>query len=196
MKEVFWNTYKVTKSMRREKTGHRSFVIWMTGLSGSGKSTLAAALESILYQRNLNTYVLDGDNVRHGLNHNLGFSDEDRKENIRRVGEVAKILVDAGIITIVALISPFREDRDSVRKLFNDDEFLELYVECSLDVCEQRDVKGLYKKAKTGEIKQFTGISSPYEPPLRPELTIATHQLSVEQSLNLILNYLEKQNVI
>jgi adenylylsulfate kinase len=166
-------------------------IIWFTGLSGSGKSTLAYELEERLFNRNINTYVLDGDNIRTGLNGDLGFSAEDRQENIRRIGETAKLFVDAGIIAITSFISPYRKDRDEVRKIVEEDEFLEVFVKCPLNVCEERDVKGLYKKAKEGLIKNFTGIDDVYEEPVNPEITVETDKMGVEDSVMKILTYLE-----
>jgi adenylylsulfate kinase len=170
-------------------------VIWFTGLSASGKSTLAHALENTLFEKGYKTYVLDGDNIRHGLNKDLGFSPQDREENIRRIGELAKLFADAGIITITAFISPYRSDREKARKL-NPKNFIEVYVKCDIDVCEQRDPKGLYKKAKAGEISEFTGISAPYEEPENPELVIDTGKLSIEESVNQLLSYLKAQRII
>lgn len=178
--------YRITKSDRQQLNGHRSAIVWLTGLSGSGKSTLANALEQQLHSKGIRTYVLDGDNIRHGLNSNVDFSDAGRTENIRRIGEVAKLFVDAGIVVITAFISPFRADRDRVRKLVEPGEFFEVFVDCPLEVCEARDVKGLYKKARNGEISDFTGISSPFEPPLQPELTVNTHLMQAKQSTALI----------
>jgi adenylylsulfate kinase len=175
--------------------GHKGCCVWLTGLSGSGKSTVAVALEKALCERSVRTYVLDGDNVRHGLNKNLGFSPADRTENIRRIGEVAKLFVDAGLVALTAFISPYRADRDQVRAIMPND-FVEVYVDCPLDVCEQRDVKGLYKKARAGEIKEFTGISAPYEAPAKPELTARTGSQTVEQSVAQILGYLEGRGVL
>jgi adenylylsulfate kinase len=178
--------YHVTKSDRQQLNGHKSVIVWLTGLSGSGKSTLANALEQQLHLRGIHTYVLDGDNIRHGLNSNVDFSDEGRKENIRRIGEVARLFVDAGVVVITAFISPFRSDRDRVRKLVDTNEFFEVFVDCPLEVCEARDVKGLYKKARNGEISDFTGISSPFEVPLQPELTVNTHLMQAKESTELI----------
>ena len=177
---ITWHDSEVTKSDRQQQNGHKSVVIWFTGLSGSGKSTVSVELEKALFQLEKHSYRLDGDNVRHGLNKNLGFSPEDRKENIRRIGEVSKLLVDAGTIAITAFISPYRADRDEVREILEDGEFIEVYTECSVEACEQRDPKGLYKKARSGEIKEFTGISAPYEAPHQPEITINTEHQSVE----------------
>ena len=162
---ITWHDSEVTKEDRQRQNDHKSAVIWFTGLSGSGKSTISVALEKALFEEGKHSYRLDGDNVRHGLNKNLGFSPKDRKENIRRIGEVSKLLVDAGTIAITAFISPYREDRDEVRDILEDGEFIEVYTECSVEECEKRDPKGLYEKARSGEIKEFTGISAPYEAP-------------------------------
>ena len=171
--------------------GQKPVIIWFTGLSGSGKSTLAGMLEEALFAKGKKTYLLDGDNVRYGLNKDLGFSEADRKENIRRVAEVAKLMMDAGLIVITAFISPYREDRDLVRKMVQPGEFVEVFVNTPLDVCEQRDPKGLYKKVRAGELQQFTGIDSPYEEPLEPELTIQTMNQTPEESVKQILKFLE-----
>ncbi|ARJ13021.1 adenylyl-sulfate kinase [Staphylococcus lugdunensis] len=187
---ITWHDSEVTKADRQKQNGHKSAVIWFTGLSGSGKSTVSVALEQALFELGKHAYRLDGDNVRHGLNKNLGFSPEDRKENIRRIGEVSKLLVDAGTIAITAFISPYRVDRDDVRNILEDGEFIEVYTQCSVEECEKRDPKGLYAKARSGEIKEFTGISAPYEAPYHPEITINTEQQSVEQAVAHILNYL------
>jgi adenylyl-sulfate kinase len=168
--------------------GHRGLCIWFTGLSGSGKSTLANAVEQSLYQMGVHTYLLDGDNVRHGLNGDLGFSDEDRKENVRRVAHVANLFVDAGVVAITALISPFHADREKARKIFAPGSFIEVYVECPLEECARRDPKGLYEKAKSGQIRDFTGISSPYEPPGDAEVTVNTATMSIETCVQYILN--------
>ena len=165
---IHWHSHSVNREMREKLNGHKSVCLWFTGLSGSGKSTLACEVEKILFKEGDRTYVLDGDNVRHGLNSNLGFSNEDRTENIRRIGEVTKLFVDAGIIVLAAFISPFKEDREKVRHLLGDQNFIEIYVKTELETCEKRDSKGIYKKARKGEIKNFTGISSPYEPPPHP----------------------------
>ncbi len=193
---IKWHHGKITKVDRVRLLNQKGVTIWLTGLSGSGKSTIAVELEHALIENRHQAYILDGDNIRHGLNKNLGFSPEDRTENIRRIGEVAKLFTDAGIITITAFISPYREDRDAVRRLLNDGEFIEIYVECPLDVCEERDTKGLYKKARVGEVKDFTGISAPYEEPLNPELTIDSSKLTVEESTRAILNYLEENGYV
>jgi adenylylsulfate kinase len=193
---IKWHHGKITKEDRVKLLNQKGVTIWLTGLSGSGKSTIAVELEHALIENRHQAYILDGDNIRHGLNKNLGFSPEDRTENIRRIGEVAKLFTEAGIITITAFISPYREDRDAVRSLLNDGEFIEVYVKCPLDVCEERDTKGLYKKARAGEVKDFTGISAPYEEPLNPELTIDSSALSVEESTRAVLNYLEEKGYV
>ncbi len=187
---IKWHHGKVTKEDRVKLLNQKGATLWLTGLSGSGKSTIAVELEHALIENRHQAYILDGDNIRHGLNKNLGFSPEDRTENIRRIGEVAKLFTEANIITIAAFVSPYREDRKNVRKLLGHGEFVEIYVKCSLEVCETRDTKGLYKKARAGEVKDFTGISAPYEEPLNPELTIDSSKLSVEESTREILNYL------
>ncbi|MDQ0161674.1 adenylyl-sulfate kinase [Bacillus alveayuensis] len=193
---ITWHETSITKFERRQKNGYHSFVIWLTGLSGSGKSTIANALARKLFDENIHSYVLDGDNVRHGLNKDLGFSEEDRNENIRRIGEVAKLFVDSGQVVLTAFISPFRKDREVVRNLLEENEFIEVYVKCSLKSCEKRDPKGLYKKARKGEIKQFTGIDSPYEEPLNPEIVVDTEALSVEESVEEIYRYLKENHYI
>ena len=171
---VVWHEQSLTKKNRREQNGHNSFVVWFTGLSGSGKSTLANAVAGRLYNDKVRNYVLDGDNIRHGLNKDLGFSEADRTENIRRIGEVAKLFVDSGQVVLTAFISPFQADRKIVRDLLEEKEFIEVFVNCPIDTCEQRDPKGLYVKARQGLIKDFTGINSPYEEPENPELVIDT----------------------
>lgn len=176
--------------------GHRSGVIWFTGLPASGKSTIAHLLESELYKLNVRAYVLDGDNVRHGLNSDLGFSREDRKENIRRVAEVARLLYDAGLIVICAFITPFEDDREYVREKFKNDNFVEVYTMCDLKTCEKRDKKGFYKKAKDGLIKYYTGVNSPFEEPQKSHLTINTKQLSIEESVSMLLKFLTKKNFL
>jgi adenylylsulfate kinase len=195
-RNIHWHAGMVTKIDRETISGHKGCTIWMTGLSGSGKSTLAVALEKKLWERGVRAYVLDGDNVRHGLNKDLGFSPGDRTENIRRIGEVAKLFTDAGVINVTAFISPYRADRDQVRALMADGDFVEAFIDCPVEVCERRDVKGLYKKARAGEIPEFTGISAPYEPPLSPELTVHTDRESEEDSLNHVLQYLERSGYI
>lgn len=193
---VVWHQSTVNRKRREEKNQHKSAVLWFTGLSGSGKSTLAHAVEEQLYQLDLNTFVLDGDNVRHGLNKDLSFSNTDRKENIRRISEAAKLMLEAGIITLTAFISPFREERAMARSLMPHGDFLEIHCYCPLEVCETRDVKGLYKKARNGEIKDFTGISSPYEAPTNPELKIDTHALSLEESVQQVISLLRARHIL
>jgi adenylylsulfate kinase len=193
---IVWHKGAVTREDREQLNGHKGCTVWLTGLSGSGKSTIAVDLEKRLCERGVRAYILDGDNVRHGLNKNLGFSPEDRTENIRRIGEVAKLFTDAGTVAITAFISPYRADRDQVRALMKGGDFIEIYVDCPVEVCEQRDVKGLYKKARAGEIKEFTGISAPYEAPNSPELTIKTSQQSVEESAMQILRHLQQRGIV
>ena len=195
-KNIVWHESEVTKRDRQEAKGHKSAILWFTGLSGSGKSTISAALETALHSKGVHTYRLDGDNVRHGLNKNLGFSPDDRSENIRRIGEVAKLMIDAGLFTLTAFISPYHEDRDQVREIVDADEFIEVYVKASLETCEERDPKGLYKKARLGEIKDFTGIDAPYEEPVNAEISIDTNQLSIEESVKVIISYLKENNYI
>ncbi len=193
---IKWHQGKITKEDRVKLLNQKGVTIWLTGLSGSGKSTIAVEIEHALIENKHQAYILDGDNIRHGLNKNLNFSPEDRTENIRRIGEVAKLFTDANIITIAAFVSPYREDRNNVRKLLEDGEFIEVYVKCSVEVCEERDTKGLYKKARTGEVKDFTGISAPYEEPLNPEITVDSSRLSIEESTRAVLNYLEENGYI
>ncbi len=193
---VVFSESLVTRAEREALLRHRAVTLWFTGLSGSGKSTLANQVELALVRRRAHAYVLDGDNVRHGLSANLGFSAEDRSENIRRVGEVAKLLNDAGAIVLTAFISPFRADRARVREILPAGGFLEVFVDCPLEICERRDVKGLYRKARAGEIADFTGISSPYEPPLAPELRVATAELSLDACVAQLLATLETRGVI
>ncbi|GAX62121.1 adenylylsulfate kinase [Candidatus Scalindua japonica] len=193
---IKWHHGKITKEDRAKLLNQKGVTIWLTGFSGSGKSTIAVELEHALIENKHQAYILDGDNIRHGLNKNLGFSPEDRTENIRRIGEVTKLFTEANIITIAAFVSPYREDRDNVRKLLAHGEFIEIYVKCSLEVCETRDTKGLYKEARAGKVKDFTGISAPYEEPLNPEITIDTSILSIEESTREILNYLEAKGYV
>ena len=193
---IKWHHGKITKEDRIKLMKQKGVTIWLTGLSGSGKSTIAAELEHALLENGHQAYILDGDNIRHGLNKNLGFSPEDRSENIRRIGEVAKLFTDANIITITAFISPYRQDRENARKLQKNGEFIEVYVKCPLEVCEQRDTKGLYKKARAGEVKEFTGISAPYEEPLNHEITIDTSKMPVEESTRAIIKYLEETGYV
>lgn len=187
---IFWHEGQVSREDRARLLGVPNKVLWFTGLSGSGKSTIAREVERALHGRGVLCYVLDGDNVRHGLNANLGFSPEDREENIRRVGEVTRLFHDAGLFVLVCFISPYRKDRDRVRELVGED-FLEVFVDCSIEECENRDVKGLYAKARRGEIKDFTGISAPYEEPEKPEITIRTHEQSIEECTKAILDRLD-----
>ncbi len=186
----------IKKEDRQKLKGHKSAILWFTGLSGSGKSTVAHKVEERLFERGIHTYVLDGDNIRTGLNKDLGFSAEDREENIRRIGEVAKLFVDAGIIVLSAFISPYIKDRETVRNLVDKGEFIEIYVKCPIEICEQRDVKGLYKKAREGVIKNFTGIDDPYEEPLNPEIVVETDKETLEESVNKIIKYLEENKYI
>lgn len=190
MSNIVWHQHAITHSERAEQKGHRGAILWFTGLSGAGKSTLAGALEAELYRRGLHSYLLDGDNVRHGLCKDLGFSLEDRRENIRRVGEVAKLMLDAGLLVLSAFVSPQRAERDLVRALVSEGEFIEVHVATPLDVCESRDPKGLYQKARAGEIKDFTGISSPYEAPVSAELVIDTSEGDLESQVAKLVDYL------
>lgn len=192
---VVWHNATVTRERREKQNGHRGAILWFTGLSGSGKSTLAHAVEERLHQMGCRTFVFDGDNVRHGLCSDLGFSTEDRVENIRRIGEMAKLFLEAGVIALTAFISPFRSDRERVRSLVPHGDFLEIYCRCALEVCEGRDVKGLYKRARKGEIKDFTGISSPYETPDDPELVVDTGTEALEQSVGRVVGMLMERGV-
>jgi adenylylsulfate kinase len=187
--DIVKQDYKISKADREILLQQKPVLLWLTGLSGSGKSTIADRVEQALHQQGFKTYLLDGDNIRHGLNSNIDFSESGRKENIRRIGEVAKLFLDAGIIVISAFISPFREDREAVRNLLKEGEFIEIHVDCPLEICEQRDVKGLYAKARRGEIPNFTGISSPFEIPTHPEITVHTDQEKLDDSVNKILSY-------
>ena len=195
-KNLTWHEGQVSRQDREQKLGQRGCTIWLTGLSGSGKSTLAVAAEKALADRGKHTYILDGDNVRMGLNNNLGFSPDDRTENIRRIGEVAKLFTDSGAIVFSSFISPYRADRDAIREIMADGDFVEVYVSASLDVCESRDVKGLYAKARKGEIPEFTGISAPYEEPSAPELVVDTGDQSLEQSVAVLIEHLEKSGYL
>ena len=186
----------VTRERRNQLNSHKSVIIWFTGLSGSGKSTLAHSVEEKLHNLGCRAYVLDGDNVRHGLSSNLTFSDDDRKENIRRIGEAAKLMMEAGVIAMTAFISPFKEDRNLVRQLLTQGDFIEIYCNASLEVCESRDVKGLYKRARAGEIKNYTGIDSPYEAPDNPELVINTESESLEESIAKVIDFLKSKGII
>ena len=188
---ITWHEGQVTRKDREKVVGQRGVTLWLTGLSGSGKSTVAVAAEQALIERGRLAYVLDGDNVRHGLNKNLGFSPEDRTENIRRIAEVAKLFTDSGVIVLTSFISPYRADRDAARAIFGEGDFVEVFVSTSLETCESRDPKGLYKKARAGQIPEFTGISAPYEAPERPELVLDTGKLAVPESVAALIRYLE-----
>jgi len=193
---ITWHQASLTAEDRRTLNGHGGAVLWFTGLSGSGKSTLAHAVESTLYDRKCRTYVLDGDNVRHALNKDLGFSPEDREENIRRIGEVAHLFADAGFIAMTAFISPYTRDRQRARELNPAGNFVEVYCQCPLDTCEARDPKGLYKKARAGEIKDFTGLDAPYEAPENPEITASTGSEMLEESAAKVVAYLEAKGIV
>jgi adenylylsulfate kinase len=195
-KNILWHDALVSRADRQSQNGHNSVILWFTGLSGAGKSTLAHAVERRLHELGCRTFVFDGDNVRHGLCADLGFSAEDRSENIRRIGEMAKLFVEAGVIALTAFISPYRADRDRVRALAAPGDFIEIYCECPLDVCEQRDVKGLYAKARQGVIRDFTGISSPYEQPETPELAVNTATLSLDACVEQVLALLRQRGII
>lgn len=200
MKNIVWQNSKVSRSDRERINEHKGICIWFTGLSGSGKSTLANELEVELHKLGIHTYLLDGDNIRHGLNKNLDFSDKGRKENIRRIGEVAKLFVDAGIVVITAFISPFQVDRDQVRNLLDSSSFIEVFVDADLATCEERDPKGLYKKARNGEIKDFTGVSSTYEQPEKPEIKVVngidSKVTEISRNVGLILDYLKEKSIV
>jgi adenylylsulfate kinase len=193
---TIYHNATVTRKRRNQLNEHKSIVLWFTGLSGSGKSTLAHSVEEGLYKLACRTFVLDGDNVRHGLSSNLTFSDDDRKENIRRIGEAAKLMMEAGVIAITAFISPFKKDRNLVRQLLPQGDFIEVYCKASLKTCELRDVKGLYKRARAGEIKNYTGIDSPYEAPGNPELIIDTENESLEESVAKVIDFLRSKEII
>lgn len=193
---VVWHDVNITRKDRNSLNGHKSGLIWFTGLSASGKSTIAHSVEKKLYDIGYRTYVLDGDNVRHGINSNLGFSREDRKENLRRIAELSKLFVDAGILVLAAFISPYSEDRKYIMSRFQDDNYLEIYVKCSIQECENRDPKGQYKKARKGIIKNYTGISAPYEEPEDPDLVIDTEILDIKTSVQKIIELLEKKNML
>lgn len=193
---VVWHRATVNREDRENRNGHKAMVLWFTGLSASGKSTLAHALEDRLHKMGTHTFVLDGDNVRHGLCSDLGFSLEDREENLRRIGEVAKLMVETGVMVLTAFISPLRKDRERVRSLFPHGDFVEIFCDTSLDVCESRDPKGLYKRARAGEIPEFTGISSPYEAPINPELRCPTGEESIEKNVDMVIDMLRQRGVI
>ncbi|WP_457680811.1 adenylyl-sulfate kinase [Thermovibrio sp.] len=187
---------RITREDREKLNGHKSFILWFTGLSGSGKSTLSHRVEEILHSMGVRTYVLDGDNIRMGLNKDLGFSKEDRKENIRRIGEVAKLFVDAGVVVLSAFISPYRKDREFVRNLVEPEDFIEIFVKCPLEVCEKRDPKGLYRKARAGIIKNFTGIDDPYEEPENPEIVVETDKYTVDECAFKVVSYLVERGYV
>ncbi len=192
---IKWHNLTIDRNELEKMRGHKGMVLWFTGLSGSGKSTLANALNEVLHRDGLSTYILDGDNIRHGLCKDLGFSDKDREENIRRIGEVANLFMNAGIITITAFVSPFIRDRNKVREIIGSKDFIEVYCAADIDVCEKRDTKGLYKKARLGDIKNFTGISSPYEAPENPEIIVDTGALDLKGSVEKIINYLKNREL-
>jgi adenylylsulfate kinase len=196
LNNVTWFNGYVGREDREELHGHKGAVVWFTGLSASGKSTIAHLVEKELHHRGCSTYVLDGDNVRHGLCADLSFNPEDRSENIRRIGEMTKLLVDAGLIVLTAFISPYRKDRQKLQSLFHDGQFLEIYVDCPIDVCSQRDPKGIYAKAKAGIIKEFTGVSAPYEPPENPSLTIASHEQESGEAAARVIRLIQQQHII
>lgn len=193
---VVWHQATINRQKREEQNNHKSVILWFTGLSGAGKSTLAHAVEDRLHSMSCRTMVLDGDNVRHGLCNDLGFSDNDRQENIRRIGEVSKLFIEAGVMSLTAFISPFRADRDKVRALVDEGDFIEVFCDSSLEICEDRDVKGLYKKARSGEIPEFTGISSPYEEPLNAEVVVDTGTQTLDESVDQVISYLKEKAVI
>ena len=193
---LIYHQASVTRQRRNKLNDHHSVVLWFTGLSGSGKSTLAHALEEKLFQKGCRTFVLDGDNVRHGLNSNLDFSEKGRTENIRRISEVSKLMMESGLIVMAAFISPFNKDREEARKIISNYDFIEIYCKATLETCEARDVKGLYKRARAGEIKNYTGINSPYEKPENPEIVIDTDQQSLEESISNILDFLKSKRII
>lgn len=193
MNTIFEEKFSVTRTMRNQKNKHASFVFWFTGLSGSGKSTIANKLEEALFENQLQTYTLDGDNIRGGINKGLSFTPEDRQENLRRIGEIAKIFVDSGIITIAAFVSPLEVDRKLVRDIVGKTDFIEIFVDTSLEECERRDIKGLYKRARAGEIKNFTGIDSPYERPLNPDIVIKTEFETEEEAVQKIMLFVKEK---
>ena len=193
---LYYHEHRVPRKIKEERNNHKSRVLWFTGLSGSGKSTVANATEKVLHDMGIHTYILDGDNVRMGLNKDLGFAPEDRTENIRRITEVSKLFVDSGSLVLTAFISPYRKDRDNARSVIGDEDFIEVFVSADLSVCESRDPKGLYKKARAGEIKGFTGIDAPYEAPENPELVVHTDRHSIEECAQIVVNYLTNNNII
>jgi adenylylsulfate kinase len=187
------HNYKTTKAQREELHGHKAYLLWFTGLSGSGKSTLANLVEIALHQQGLSTYILDGDNIRQGINNDLSFAPEDRTENIRRIAEISNLMLDAGLITLAAFVSPYIKDRQEVQQIVGTDNFIEIFVNTSLEECERRDVKGLYKKARSGEIKNMTGVSAPYEEPTNPDLEVITDGHSIKESVEIIINFINKK---
>lgn len=195
-KNIFQHAFKINRKTREKKNGHKSYLIWFTGLSGSGKSTLANLVEIELHNKGFSTYTLDGDNIRKGINKNLSFSPEDRSENIRRIAEIANLMIDAGTLTLAAFISPYIKDREGVKNIVGAENFIEIYVNTSLEECEKRDVKGLYKKARSGEIQNMTGISSPYEAPINPDFEVITDSQSVEESVEQVLKFLNQKKLI
>ncbi|MGD6895557.1 adenylyl-sulfate kinase [Bacillus infantis] len=190
-KHITWHCSAITKSLRQKQNEHKSAVLWFTGLSGSGKSTIANAVQAMLFKRGIQAYLLDGDNLRHGINGNLSFSQEDRKENIRRTAEMAKLFSDAGFVVLASLISPYKADRKMARELMDEGEFIEIYIDCPVEECEKRDPKGLYKKVRNGEIKGFTGIDDPYEKPEKPEIILHTGKHSLEECVQSVMKYLD-----
>lgn len=194
--DVYWHKSHITRQLRQQKNKHKSFVLWFTGLSGSGKSTLANAVEKELFEMDYNVIVLDGDNVRHGLCSDLGFSEDDRHENMRRIAEVSKLFVESGTIVLAAFVSPYRKDREQVRSRLPHGDFYEVYCECDLEICEQRDPKGLYKKAREGEITNFTGISAPYEAPIKPDMTVNSNKLSVDEEVEHIIKNIRSKGLV
>ncbi len=196
MKDIVWHETLVNRQDRNRMNKHKSGVVWFTGCPSSGKSTIAHHVEKELFSRGVHCYVLDGDNVRHGINANLGFSREDRRENLRRIAELSKLFVDAGIVVLAAFVSPYCEDRDYIRQIVGNELFFEVYVKCSIETCEKRDPKGQYKKARAGLIKEYTGVSAPYEPPVNPEIVLDTEELDVESAVKKVLQFLDKKKFI
>ena len=191
MKEhIIPHDYQISREDRQKKNSHNSFLMWFTGLSGSGKSTIANVVEQKLFQKGIKTYTLDGDNIRKGINNDLTFAPEDRTENIRRIAEISNLMIDAGVVTLAAFVSPYKKDRENIKNIVNDDNFVEIYINTSVEECERRDVKGLYKKARAGEIKNMTGISAPYEAPENPAIEIKTEEVTVEDAANTIIEYI------
>ena len=195
-KNIVPHSFQITIEDRRKQNNHSSFLVWFTGLSGSGKSTIANALEYELHRLGIKTYVLDGDNIRKGLNNNLSFSKEDRTENIRRIAEVANLMIDAGLVVLASFVSPYKKDRENIKSIVKDVNFVEVYINTSIEECERRDVKGLYKKARAGEISNMTGISAPYEEPDDPDLTAETHRFSLDECTEQVIRFLQKKEII